>query len=260
MTASSLYKVIRVPREARKQGASGIYHVMLRGINLQQIFEDEEDNRKFLEVLEDCQKLSGFNLLAYCLMGNHVHLVLKEGKETLEQVFKRLGSRYVYWYNWKYSRSGHLFQDRYKSEPIDDDAYLFTVIRYVHQNPVKAGICKKMEVYPYSSYLQYLQPAADGIIDTAYIFNLIEPASFLQFHLKESDRNMMDIEEKKARITDDEARKIILKYTQCNNVAEFQALELAERDKYIKKLKEKGLSIRQISRLTGISFGVVRKG
>ncbi|MEI7884128.1 MAG: transposase [Clostridia bacterium] len=247
-----------MPREARRHGESGIYHVMLRGINLQRIFEDEEDNLKFLEVLQDCQKLSGFGLLAYCLMGNHVHLVIKEGIEPLEQVFKRIGSRYVYWYNWKYGRSGHLFQDRYKSEPIDDETYLFTVIRYLHQNPVQAGICKNMEDYPYSSYMQYLKLDKENFIDAAYIFNLIDKESFLQFHLEESDSKVMDIEERKTRLTDEQARKIIWKYAHCKNVAEFQALDLVVRDKNIKKLKEQGLSIRQISRLTGISFGVIR--
>ena len=79
-------------------------------------------------------------LLAYCLMGNQIHLLLKEGKESLEQVFKRIGGRFVYWYNVKYQRVGHLFQDSFKSERVDDEAYLLAVIRYIHQNPVKAGI------------------------------------------------------------------------------------------------------------------------
>ena len=73
-------------------------------------------------------------------MSNHIHLLLKEGEEDLGTLFKRIGASYVYWYNWKYNRTGHLFQDHFKSEPVEDDTYLLTVLRYIHQNPLKAGI------------------------------------------------------------------------------------------------------------------------
>ena len=87
---------------------SNIYHIMLRGINRQQIFLDEEDHRHFLEVLEQCREISEFRLYAYCLMGNHIHLLLHADGEPLEQVMKRIGTRYVVWYNNKYARTGHL--------------------------------------------------------------------------------------------------------------------------------------------------------
>ena len=92
---------------------------MLRGINRQQIFENAEDKGKFLNIVRDCKAKSQFKLYAYCLMGNHVHLLLQVEGEPLEQVIKRIGSKYVYWYNTKYQRIGHLFQDRFKSEPIE---------------------------------------------------------------------------------------------------------------------------------------------
>ena len=90
-----------MPRKARTRAESGIYHVMLRGINCQQIFEDEEDNEVFLKILRDYKPVCGYQLLAYCLMGNHVHLLIKEGTESLEQTFKRIGARFVYWCNTK---------------------------------------------------------------------------------------------------------------------------------------------------------------
>ena len=110
-----------MPRQARKKSANGIYHIILRGINQQQIYEETEDYHKFIGILKDCQVLSGFKLYAYCLMGNHVHMMIKVEGESLEQIIKRIGGRYVYWYNSKYSRVGHLFQDRFKSEPIEDN-------------------------------------------------------------------------------------------------------------------------------------------
>ena len=131
-----------MPRLSRIKSKTGIYHIMLRGINQQLIFEDEEDCDKFLEVLESCKSVSGFELYGYCLMGNHLHLLLKTVNEDLDLIFKRIGARYVYWYNWKYRRSGHLFHDRFKSEPVSDDKYFLTVLRYIHRNPVKANLCK----------------------------------------------------------------------------------------------------------------------
>ena len=129
---------------------------MLRGINQQQIFEDAEDCDKFIQILQECKAISGFKLFAYCLMGNHIHLLIKPENEPIEQVFKRIGGRYVYWYNVKYRRTGHLFQDRFKSEPVEDDGYFLAAIRYIHQNPLKAGICKRIEDYEYSSYGEYI--------------------------------------------------------------------------------------------------------
>lgn len=102
-----------MPRQARKKSKSGIYHISLRGVNRQQIFEEKEDYNKFLQVVEGCKAISGFELFVYCLMSNHVHLLLKEIQESIEQIMKRITTRFVYWYNIKYQRSGHLFQDRY---------------------------------------------------------------------------------------------------------------------------------------------------
>lgn len=79
-------------------------------------------------------------------MGNHIHLLMEFCDEDIGQVFKRIGAKYVYWYNIKYGRKGHLFQDRYKSEPVDDDAYFLTVMRYIHQNPIKGNVPVKSPV------------------------------------------------------------------------------------------------------------------
>ena len=114
----------------------------MRGINRQNIFEEEDDYERFLDILKACKSKSDCKLYAYCLMGNHFHLLLKVEKEDLEMIIKRLAGSYVYWYNLKYRRCGHLFQDRFISEAVETDPYLLTVIRYIHHNPVKAGICK----------------------------------------------------------------------------------------------------------------------
>lgn len=247
-----------VPRQARKKSESGIFHVMLRGINQQQIFEDAEDYDKFLQILKDCKAICEFQVFAYCLMGNHIHLLIKEGTENSEQVFKRLCGRFVYWYNTKYRRSGHLFQDRFKSEPVDSEKYFFTVLRYIHQNPTKAKLCKRVEDYAYSSYAGYFDE--DSFVDREYVLSLTTLDEFIGLHLQDDDTDCMDVSDKIiARVTDEQAKALIKKVSGCENISDFQALEPVKRDKYLKKLREKGLSIRQLSRLTGISLNVVRK-
>ena len=167
-----------MPRQARKKSNSGIYHIILRGVNRQQIFEDNEDYYKFLQVVEESKAISGFELFAYCLMSNHIHLLLKEIQEPIEQIMKRITTRFVYWYNIKYQRSGHLFQDRYKSEPVEDDAYFLTVIRYIHQNPVNAEICKNPKNYSFSSYNEYFKTTT--FVDCNYVFAIIKKDDFIR--------------------------------------------------------------------------------
>ena len=117
-----------MPRKARVKSKTGIYHMILRGVNRQVIFESKEDGEKFLDTLKECKKKSGYELYGYCLMNNHIHLLIKENQEDLGTIMKRIGASYVYWYNWKYERVGHLFQDRYKSEVVEDEKYLLNVL------------------------------------------------------------------------------------------------------------------------------------
>ena len=247
-----------MPRQARKKSESGIYHIMLRGINRQQIFEDAEDCFKFLEILKEYKTVSEYSIYAYCLMGNHIHLLLKEGAESLEQIFKRVCGKFVYWYNAKYQRSGHLFQDRFKSEPIDTQEYLQTVIRYIHQNPLKAKMCKHISDYAYSSYAEYL--GGNNLVNTAYILDIWPLDEFIALNDAIVETCCLDITENAViHLTDEHARTLMQKISKCESAAQFQSLATSTRDKYLKKLREKGVSIRQLSRLTGISIGLIRK-
>lgn len=244
-----------MPRRARRKSESGIYHIMLRGINQQQIFEDEEDGFRFLETLSKYKEQCGYEIYAYCLMGNHVHILLKEGKENLTLVLKRIAGSYVYWYNWKYRRSGHLFQDRFKSEPVEDDAYFLTVIRYIHQNPIKAGICKNIDGYKFSSYNEYINKP--NLVNVDFCLGIIDKEQFIEFNNEFNDDVCLDIRDNDFRLTDDEALKIIWKICKCKSVSDFQKLDKIKRNYYIEKLYKHGLSIRQISRLTGLSRKIV---
>ncbi|MBR2100940.1 MAG: transposase [Eubacterium sp.] len=241
-------------RNPRKISESGIYHVMLRGMNKQQVFLDEEDNRKFLSVVSICKELSGFKLYAYCLMGNHVHLLIQEGEETLSKVFKRIGDRYVYWYNLKYKKTGALFQGRYKSIPVNDDEYFISVLRYIHQNPVKAGIADDCSDYAFSSYNTYLNPYYNSLCDTDFALEMIGANEFNRIHKEPCVDNHLDINEKTIfSLTDDEAKNAFKNLTHCKTQNDFKNLPKDMQSAYVGLLKENGLSIRQICSLTGFA-------
>ena len=250
--------VMKMPRRARKKSATGLYHIMIRGIGRQSIFEEPGDKVRFLEILEACKEVSGFALYAYCLMDNHVHLLLQERDEPIEQIVKRIGSRYVYWYNLKYRRSGHLFGDRFRSEPVEDDPYFITVVRYIHRNPVQAGLCSGPEQYAFSSYGAYIQPSAESIVDTDFLLGMMDRASFAAYHAKADDVKCLDIEEQPVRrLTDEEVRERLRTVSGCGSVAEFQSLRPVEQRRYAATLKQDGATMRSIQRVTGLSMGII---
>lgn len=148
---------------------------MLRGINRWNIFQDSEDRITFLEKLGLVKERSSCNIYGYCLMSNHVHLLVRETIETISQIMQRLGSAYVYWYNRKHDRVGHLFQGRFHSEAVDADEYLLTALRYIHQNPVKAGIALDCANYPWSSYHDYMKSESRPVSQS------LRPSDSLQF-------------------------------------------------------------------------------
>lgn len=247
-----------MPRKARTKAESGIYHVMLRGINCQQIFDDEEDNQTFLQILREYKTICGYQIMAYCLMSNHVHLLIKEGSESLEQTFKRIGAKFVYWYNAKYRRIGHLFQDRFKSEVVENIKYLCTVIRYIHQNPIKAGLCNHLEDYPYSSFSEYL--GRQDIVDLDCVEQYVSVESLVEMsreYMTEECLEMRDAPPR--RVTDQQAKQLMKQVSGCDNPSAFQALAAGDQEKSIQRMKSAGVSVRQISRLTGATYYVIQK-
>lgn len=250
-----------MPRQARKKSASGIYHIMMRGINRQIIFNDNEDYLKFIHTLQKYKEKSEYEIYAYCLMGNHVHLLLKVGPEPLEQIMRRICGSYVYWYNAKYQRIGYLFQDRFKSEAVEDDSYFLTVLRYIHQNPVKAGLVNNIEQYQWSSMVDYRNKTET--VNAGFVLKLFDDdrekalTSFFQFCIAGNDDQCLEMEEKQL-LSDQEAVNLIKKVCQIPNIMDLKKLDRVSRNKYLKELKEEHrLSIRQIERLTGINRGVI---
>jgi len=251
-----------MPRQARKRSTSGIYHIMLRGINHQILFEDDEDREKFLETINQYKQKSGYEIFGYCLMNNHVHLIMKEGTELLENTMKRIGVSYVFWYNWKYKRSGHLFQDRFKSEPIEDDRYLLTVLKYIHQNPIKAGMVEDLSKYQWSSYIEYV--SMPRIVDKSFVLEIFlnneqQLKDYLSHDNNEANEHVLEMRVDR-RVTDEEAGAIIKRNLGKMTLSELRQVDKDKRDEIVSRLKEiDGLSIRQIARITGFTVNIVAK-
>ena len=142
----------KVPRRHSK---SKTYHIIFKGIDNQDIFYDNQDRRVFLKQLSKTKKDFNLNLYAFCLMDNHVHMVLKSEKDFLSKSMQSLTIKYVQYFNKKYKRTGTLVQSRFKSKSIEDQRYFLEVCRYVHRNPENAGIAKTKD-YQWSSYQEYL--------------------------------------------------------------------------------------------------------
>lgn len=246
-----------MPRVARIKSSTGIYHIMVRGINLQEIFTTDDDYKRFLHTLAKYNRNNAFEMYAYCLMGNHVHLLLKEVQEPVATIMKRIGTSYAYHYNWQYNRKGHLFQDRYKSEPVEDDSYFLTVLRYIHMNPLKAGLSSDIISYPWSSYSEYIN--SEKLVNTCFalgIFNQDKEKAiqeFIEFHNQPNNEKCLDIVEKKETISDKKIMQLVTK----KYSIELSELPNSKRDVkkevliYLKNLE--GCSIGQLSRLTGLS-------
>ncbi|HWR39566.1 MAG TPA: transposase [Patescibacteria group bacterium] len=243
-------------RQARELSGSGFYHVVFRGINHQHIFEDKSDYIYFLRILQDLKIALAFELHAYCLMSNHVHLLLREKQSgDISLIMKRLLTKYAMFFNRKYQRSGALIASRYKSVPVEVDEYFIPLQRYIHQNPLKAGLVNKLEEYPFSSYKEYLW--GGEFADTAFALELAGREEWLRLHQIHTDE-VFEVSGK-ASMNDGEIRRRIMRYTNGSEPHEIGSWEKDQRDSLLRKLKEDGLSIRQIERATGISRGVVAK-
>ncbi|WP_058309141.1 transposase [Gracilibacillus massiliensis] len=249
-----------MPRKARTKSSTGVYHIILRGINKQTIFEDEEDKRKFIKTLAKYKEISGFELYGYCLMDNHVHLLLKEIRESLATILKRISSSYVYWYNEKYERIGHLFQDRYKSENVENDTYFLTVLRYIHQNPLKAGLVKSVWDSNWTSIHEYVHNIEFVNIDKGFLlFSTNRKTALVKFivYMQETNDDLCLDLEKRAKLSDDQLRECLFEAGVTHN-SMLQQMDRRNRNVVLANLKNlEGVSIRQISRVTGISKSVI---
>lgn len=244
-----------MPRRARVFSRSGYMHIIIRGVGRQILFEDNCDYRRFLATLERYCLETGVKICAYCLMENHVHLLVWDHKTSISLLMKKVGVSYSRYYNRKYERTGHLLQDRYLSEIIEGNRNFLMVFRYILRNPQKAGICKASE-YPWSSYALYEKPLA--FMELSQIHRLLgDQKNYEEFINETADDRFMEYE---THYYDDKWAQEIL--CQCLNIKSgtiLQTYDRKERNLAIRLLKSNGLTNRQIERLTGISRNIVQR-
>lgn len=255
-----------MPRNPREKSETGVYHIIVRGINQQDIFHYEDDYYKYLGGVQRIGLESGITVLGYCLMTNHVHLLINENNMDVSVYMKRIGVSYANWYNWKYERSGHVFQDRFKSECVENDAYLLTVIRYIHMNPVKAGIVNNPEEYPWSSCATYYKNEKQAVcgVDTTFIMNIFSDdvkmakERFYDYMNESKEDNCLDLDIKR-HLGEKEAHQLIVKLLKGRPVSVLHTMEPENRKKVIRELRYMhGLGLRQLSRVTGLSMHTIR--
>lgn len=251
-----------MPRPPRTRSEMDIYHVMIRGMDRLQLFYDDADKKAFLSRLSLYREECDLAVYSWCLMGNHVHLLLKADMVALSDAMKRLQLSYAHYYNAKYDRIGYLFQDRFKSKPIEDEAYFFQVLRYIILNPAESGDS-------YREWTSFNETVGGrGLVDSDFVishFGESRPEAlkafigFIEGALLLPREERMKPDQGRRRIKDSEAIVMIREETGSADCAALCDMEKGERNVIVGRLRENGLTIRQISRLTGLSRGIVER-
>jgi REP element-mobilizing transposase RayT len=157
-------------RKPRIEFEGALYHVITRGNQRQRVFKDRDDYERYLKVLETYKNQYDYLLYAYVLMGNHVHLLIETKERPLSKILQGINQSYTIYFNKRYRTVGHLFQGRYKAILCEKDAYLLSLVKYIHLNPIRAGVVKSLEEYPWSSHRCYVRNVkSQGIVDTEQV-------------------------------------------------------------------------------------------
>lgn len=252
-----------MPRLPRIEIA-GYYHIINRGVEQRVVFKEKEDYGYFIEQLSCFSKQFDITIHNYCLMNNHYHLLIETREENLSKFMRQINGIYAVYFNKKYKRSGHLWQGRFKSWYITDEAYLYTLILYIEQNPLKAKIVKDIVDYPYSSCHYFLEDniptfLKDSWMATNYkddkdaikaFLNSIVDTSQLQ-ELKHAS-SLIEASNLDRKPNEENLRKILL-----------NAKDIKERNKLIVECYAGGYSQHMMAKILNISqsaiYGVIKR-
>ena len=165
---------MKMPRKIRTHQPRSFNHVMLRGNYRQTIFHNDTEREKFLAILAECTRKYDFKVHLYCLMTNHIHLLIEINEIPLHKIMLSLTSPYVRYVNGIYQKSGHLFQGRYKRKLVEDESYLLELCYYIHRNPLAANMVNNLDKYQWSSHVTYIGKAHNNWLTTSYILDLLK--------------------------------------------------------------------------------------
>lgn len=244
-----------MPRAARKLSKSGFYHVVLYANGRQNLFEDDADRRAFLGFLAEATSRYNAKVLAWCLMSNHVHLLIEDPENGLGEAMRSLETSYAQRFNSRGGHVGHVFKGRYYSNPVETEPYLLEAMRYIHNNPAKAGVCAA-ENYPWSSYHEYA--GEPEYSDTTTLLKMLGGVEgFVSF--SSSEERVRYRPSTRPRISDSAAEEVAKGILGTFPVSELKGMEKGGRDAVLCELREAGLSVRQIERLTGIGANTITR-
>ncbi len=261
-----------MPRQPRTKSHSNIYHCMLRGINKQDIFFEEKDYLEFQRIIKKTKNKFLYQLYSYVLMPNHIHLEIKDENYKLSKIIHSIGTSYANYFNKKYKRVGHLFENRFRSRNVENIYYLLNLIRYIHQNPLKAGICE-MEQYKWSSYQEYFKAEdlkeEDKLVDTEEVLEIFLPQKeknkeeFLKFNkksLKFQESTELLEYEMRNKLTDKEVIYFIKEELGIENIQEIQKYNIRNREEILQKIRNiKGITQQQMARVLGINIRIIQR-
>lgn len=250
-----------MPRQKRMKASSKVYHVMIRGINKQDIFLDKQDLLKFIKEVERTKEKYEYEIYAYSLMSDHVHIIIYDKNNNMSIAMQSLEISYSLYFNKKYERKGHLFDNRFRNKIVEDRNYLKNLVRYIHKNPENAGL-KPYEWTSYNEYLYNEKIISKNLILKLFGNTFIEAINnFKIFHKNYNRYQDYDKDyEFLTSITDEEAIKIIKNILMEENLLKIQQYDKKKRDISIMKiLKIEGIKKQQISRIIGISTKTIKK-
>ncbi len=247
-----------MPRMKRKISVSKVYHIIIRGINKQDILLEKQDFRKFRKEIKRVKEKYKLEIYSYALMSNHVHMVIEDENGNLSTAIQSLTISYSNYFNKKYERIGHLFENRFKSHAIENENYLKNVVRYIHKNPEIAGIKK----YLWTSYYEYIKNNPK-LINPKQVMNIFNNniENFIIFHeIYEKKQDYDKNYEMIYKLQDEEAIKIIKEITNECNLIKIQNYESADKKQAINKiLKIEGITKVQIARILGINRKTIER-
>lgn len=257
---------VKLPRPPRLYGYSKVYHIILKGIDDQDIFYDYQDRKFFLKQISITKKEFNYSVYSYCLMGNHVHMVIKVQDVFLSKCIQSLLIRYVYYFNKKYKRKGPLVQNRFKSKNVENLQYFIDVCRYVHRNPENAGI-ELTQNYEWSSYQEYV--GRKRIVDKNVLLHYFDNDvnRFIEDTIKNiNEDNIEDYLEYEliGKINDEQLINIIMNKFKIQDVSDvpifFKNKGGEELEKCIREIRDiQGTNKNQVARVTRLGRRMIEK-
>lgn len=230
-------------QKRRKESSTGFYHVIAKGIARERNFNQTREKKYFRTIIKKHLKKYNVKIYAYCIMSNHAHFIIWAEIQELSLFMARILAEYANYYNYKHDRNGHVFQNRFTSECIENERYFWNCLRYIHMNPVKAGMVKQAADYKYSSIKDYFSEDKTLIHEEAV--KLVK-SRFGEFHIFEAFHKgrryevfsdiKEEIEQQRIEIAEMIARELCEKYNFDFGAQVFE--EKAVREEYLKKIQQ----------------------